>query len=891
MRLGAQPGELLDRSTRISFQYDGETVEAFAGDTIASALFAHGRRVFGRSFKYHRPRGLLCCSGHCPNCMMVVDGVPNVRTCVEPVRDGAVVKGQNFRGSLDRDLLQITDWIGGPFTPPGFYYKTFIRPRRLWPVYEKLLRGLAGLGPLPEGLSSDPADYADDRYDVEHRTVETLVIGGGRSGLEAAIAAAAGGGRVAVVDEAPRAGGSLLLSRATMGEADALVARARAAGVDVLAPARAIGLYEGNLVPVVQGRTMLRYRAGAVVVASGTMDQPLVFPGNDLVGVMFASAVRRLVNWWSLRPGTRAVVLTADDQGHEAAGELAAAGVTVARVVDLRERPTAQFRAKGHRGRVYAVEIAGEQVDCDLVVMSGSPQPAYALLAQAGATIEYDERRGVLVPTSLPDGVQAVGAAAGEVGEPAVPAATCGSGGDKSFVCFCEDQGAKDLKLAIGEGFDSIELSKRYTTVTMGPCQGKLCHLNSIRVYAKETSASEISVGTTTARPPWAPVTLGMLAGRGHTPAKRTSIHHRHRAAGAEVIWTGQWRRPLHYGDPAGEVAAVHQGVGLIDVSTLGKILVGGPDAVEFLERIYPNRYADLKVGRVRYGVLTNDNGRIFDDGTVVRLADAAFYVTTTSTGAAHVLHWFEWWNEIWQLDVEIADVTAANAAVNVAGPRSRELMERLVDAEADVSNEGFKYLDARLMRVAGVPCLAIRIGFVGELGYELHFPSPHGPHVWDELLAKGADLGIRPFGLEPQRVLRLEKGHVIIGQDTDAESTLPEASMSWLLKYEKEDFVGRWAAELVQERGEKARLVGFEMVGDVLPLEGAQIVEGGRSVGRITSVRRSAAVGKVIGLCWVPAAAAREGVEFDVKVGDGVERGVVRLKPFYDPTGGRLRA
>ena len=277
------------------------------------------------------------------------------------------------------------------------------------------------------------------------------------------------------------------------------------------------------------------------------------------------------------------------------------------------------------------------------------------------------------------------------------------------------------------------------------------------------------------------------------------------------------------------------------------------------------------------------------DDGTVARLDDQTFYVTTSSTGADGVYQWFTWWNAVWFMDVQFANLTGALAAINVAGPKARELMARV--SSDDFSNEGLAYLDAKHVTVAGAKALALRIGFVGELGYELHFPSPHGPYVWDELMAKGADLGVKPFGLEPQRVLRLEKGHVIIGQDTDAESTLPEASMSWLLKYEKEDFVGRWAAELVQERGEKARLVGFEMARDVLPLEGAQIVRNGRSVGRITSVRRSAAVGKVIGLCWVPADSAHEGTEFDVKIGDGVERGVVRLEPFYDPSGGRLRA
>ena len=324
------------------------------------------------------------------------------------------------------------------------------------------------------------------------------------------------------------------------------------------------------------------------------------------------------------------------------------------------------------------------------------------------------------------------------------------------------------MKRAIGEGFDSIELAKRYTTTTMGPCQGKLCHLASIRVYAQENRMYEAAIGTTTARPPWTPVELGLLAGRELTPARRGSIHWRHEEAGATIQWAGPWKRPYAYGEqPEDEVRAVHESLGVIDVSTLGKLLVEGPEAVALLERLYPNRFGDMKPGRIRYGVLTSDGGRIMDDGTIARLDDDLFYVTTTSTGADSVTAWFEWWNAVWGYDAEIVNVTGALAAVNLAGPQSRDALQR--STEADVSAEEFKYLDAHEIEVAGVPTLALRIGFVGELGYELHFPSPAGEHLWDALVAEGA----RPFGLEPQRVLRLEKGHVIVGQDTDSESNL----------------------------------------------------------------------------------------------------------------------
>ena len=423
----------------------------------------------------------------------------------------------------------------------------------------------------------------------------------------------------------------------------------------------------------------------------------------------------------------------------------------------------------------------------------------------------------------------------------------------------------------------------------MGPCQGKLCHLPSIRLYAKETGVDEATIGTTTARPPWQPVPLGLLAGRPHEPGKRTSIHHLHKEAGARMMWTGAWRRPHAYGDETGEVRAVHEAAGVIDVSTLGKILVSGPDAVAFLERLYPNRFGDLRPGRIRYGVLGTDAGRIMDDGTIVRLDDDTFYVTTTSTGAEGVVEWFEWWNAIWKLDVAIEDVTGALAAVNVAGPNARELLSRLTDL--DLSPEGFAYLDAKRAPVANVDSLLLRIGFVGYVGYEIHFASPYGEHIWEAILDAGADLGVRPFGLEPQRVLRLEKMHILVGQDTDSESNVLEAGMPWIAKLDKEDFVGKWALQHVKGRGERERLVGFVMESRTVAPEGGQIVRDGRIAGRVTSARWSEAVGASIGMAWVPPDLAYDGAPIDVKVGERLEPATVRLSPFYDPEGVLVRS
>ncbi|MCP9485718.1 MAG: 2Fe-2S iron-sulfur cluster-binding protein [Gaiellaceae bacterium MAG52_C11] len=863
MRLPAQPGERLDRTRPLTFTFEGATVEAFEGDTIASALYAGGRRVFSRSFKYHRPRGLLCCTGSCPNCLMQVDGAPGIRACIEPARAGAVVRAQNVLGSLDRDALAVIGKIGGPFTPVGFYYRTMIRPRWAWPYYEKVLRNLAGLGRV------DRHGRRTRRFDTEHRRTQVLVIGGSEGGVTAARAAAAAGEQVVLVDE----GLSLEL-----GGLDEL-------GIEVVAPARAIGIYEGGLVPVDAGNVLLRFRAERIVVATGSLDQPLVFPGNDLVGVMLPNGIRRLVREWALRPGERAVVIAPAVE--PIVDDLRAAGTEVARVFDLNERPPKEIVARGRKGRLASVRVDGETVACDLLVMSSGRQPAYSLLAQAGARIEYDAATGIFVPRDLPANVEAAGSVAGT--SHAVPNLFPASAGKRRFVCLCEDVTTKDVRRAIAEGFDSLELAKRYTTVTMGPCQGRLCHLASVRLYARETGSDEAAIGTTTARPPWSPVTLGLLAGRGHEPVKHTSLHRRHEELGARMMWAGAWRRVHSYGDPAEETRAVHRAVGVIDVSTLGKLVVSGPDAVAFLERLYPNRFVDLKPGRIRYGVLGTDAGRIMDDGTIGRLSEQQLYVTTTSTGAEAVLEWFEWWNAVWRMDVEIVDVTGALAAVNVAGPNARELLGRLT--ELDVSPDGFRYLDLKEAPVAGTPCLLLRIGFVGELGYEIHCPSPLAEHLWDTLLERGADLGVRPFGLEAQRILRLEKQHIIVGQDTDSESNAIDAGMPWIVKLDKEDFVGKWALEHLQERGPRERLVGFELDGAAVPAEGSQVVVAGRPAGRVTSARWSDELQRSIGLAWVPPALAEEGSRLEIRLNGSLQPAVVRARPFFDPEGTRLRS
>jgi sarcosine oxidase subunit alpha len=953
-RLAQQPGERIARERKVSFTFDGKRVEAYEGDTIGSALYAAGQRTFSRSFKYHRRRGLVCCAGQCPNCIVAVDGAPGARACIEPVRDGIKVEHINAVPSLEFDAMRATDIVGGPFTPPGFYYKTFIRPRRFWPLYEKLLRNAAGLGKLRHEQPE-----REWRTEYRRRHADVLVVGGGIAGLRAASAAAELGADVVLADEGPEPGGQQLIEPA--GELTrALAEQARAAGVEILVRGSALGYFDG-LVPVWQEDTLHQVRARRHVFATGTIEQPLVFAGNDLPGVMLSGGARRLASLYAVSPGRRAVVATTSDRGLRAAVALRKAGVQIVAIADLRREAGEAARSlrsagvpvfAGHTvieakgGKTVSEAVIGlggtvsggdeHSFECDLVVVSGGAIPATSLLLQAGAQSVYDTARGHFALADIPDGLYAAGEVTGadsddavtdsgelagleaahalglggdesraraqelaarleRLGEQspdvAVAPAVSGSGRGKCFACLCEDVTSKDVHLSIEEGYDSIELSKRYTTVTMGPCQGRMCQLPAVRLMSQETGQSLEQVGTTTARPPWVSVPMGILGGRPVEPAKRSAIHGRHRELGATVKWAGDWRRAYDYGDPEGEALNVNRAAGLIDVSSLGKLLVRGPDAADFLDRLYPNRFSNLKPGRIRYGVISSDAGRIVDDGTICRLDEETFYVTTTSSGAGAVEEWFSWWLADWGSRVYLADLTQGLAAVNLAGPKAREIMAAVT--ELDCSNEAFAYLDGKQARIAGVECLILRIGFVGEVGYEIHFPAAYGEHVWDALMTAGEPHGLRPFGLEPQRILRLQKMHILVGQDTDSESTPFSAAMSWIVKLDKEqDWIGKWALEHYGELTPATELVGFTLANGDVPTEGAVVVdEHGDPAGQVTSSRHSPVLGRTIGIAWVPNALAHDGARITISDEGRRFEAEIQCKPFYDPEGEVLRS
>ena len=964
-RLPVQQTDRIDRSCEVEFNFNGRVFRGYKGDTVASALYAAGRRIFSRSFKYHRPRGLMCVSGHCPNCLMTIDGVPNVRSCTQPIIDGMRAEHQNAWPSLECDLFAVIDKLG-KFLPVGFYYKSLIRPKFLWHIAEPFIRRMAGLGKVDETL--------EHGNEYNHRFLHTdiAIIGGGPAGLVAAAEALRFSADVTLMDEQPRLGGSLLYESQDIDfpgypdlpaveVANKLVeAIISKPNVSIMTDAHVIGLYEGNYLGVRRGRELVKIRAKQVIIATGAYELPLVFDNNDLPGVMSGRAAQRLIHQYGIKPGNKAVVITTNDVGYALAKDLLAAGVGVTAIADVRPKPidlrpklldklsvpvfwsTTITRALGRKyvkgAKLVRIEDQNRrkdflEMDCDLICIATNYQPANGLLHQSGAEIRYDSYAGQPMVRSTPTSVFAAGevtgihdlktsllqgrvAALNAAKNLAVLSRNSGiidanrdlqnlekdfrnrpcqlsysiapGNSQKRIVCYCEDVLEKDLVQAIGEGFRDIQILKRYSTVTMGPCQGKMCSAAAINICATNIGCTIGDVGTTTARPPIEPVSLGILAGSIHTPVRRTPMHDCHVDRGAKIMQVGEWLRPHSYGDVWEEYRSVRERVGVIDVSTLGKLDVRGDQSAELLDKIYINRIANLKVGRTRYGVVCSETGVILDDGTISRLAEGQFFITTTTGNTEIMESWFKWWSSPLNSCVHINNMTAGMGAVNLAGPRSREVLSKLT--KIDLSNEFFGYMSNVSGLVAGVPALLMRIGFVGETGWEIHFPSEYGGHIWDSIMEAGLEFDIMPFGVEAQRILRLEKRHVIIGQDTDALTNPYDVDMAWAVKLDKEDFVGKGGLLKSQQLSQDNKLVGFVMTDGVIPRDGDPVIEGGLAVGRVTSARYSPHLGKGFGLAWIPYYQAVNHGVFTIAV-NGIESSAVVVdETFYDSAGLRLR-
>ncbi len=961
MRLPEPKGLYLDRTKTISFTFEGKTYKGFQGDTIASALAVNNAQLLSRSFKYHRPRGILSMAGRDANTLVQVNDEPSVRADTYSIYNGLNVQAQNFYGSLENDWGRIVE-LFGRFLPVGFYYKAFYKPKGVWKYWDTVIRNFAGLGKVDVNAKTYTSDKA-------YRFCDVAIIGAGPAGLSAALQAAESGAEVILIDENSHLGGSLNYARFDVDTQhnDTLREKLVTAvmshpSITIYANAQCTGWFADNWLAMMCEKRLLKLRAQVVVAATGSIEQPVIFRNNDLPGVMLGSAAQRLIHFYGVAPGKRAIVLTGNNDGYSIALDLIDAGVKVMAVVDMRtsSTPTAITKAvkdhnvqillrhtiyeavpgSGKRNITHAlihqinsdgtVNSGEQKIECDLICMGAGYTPAAQLLCHSGGQLEYDETDAMLKVKQLPihgqsviagslnskfnldavieDGNHAGWRAASNAGFSCNQLPNAGEDNSaseqnypwpifphpngKEFIDFDEDLQVKDIVNAVKDGYDDLELVKRYSAVVMGPSQGRYSALNNMRLVTKEAQRSLQGVTLTTQRPPFSPELVQHLAGKAFQLVKHTAMHHRHLECNAQMMPAGLWKRPAYYGDPKDkadciekENLAVRNNVGIVDVSTLGKLEIRGPDAAEFLNRMYTFAYAKQPINRSRYVLMTDSTGAIIDDGVACRLDDQQFYVTATTGGVDGVYRNMLRWNTEWNLDLDIANVTAAYAAVNVAGPNSRDVINGLID-DIEMSAQDFSHMEVRTGHVANIPARLLRVGFVGELGYEIHVPASQGEALWDALMKAGEKFEIRPFGVEAQRLLRLEKGHIIVGQDTDGLTIPQEANMGWAIAKKKVFFLGKRAIDAINARPRSRLLVGFSLPLDSpLPEECNLVLNDNEISGRITSVSRSPSLKKIIGLAFASPEQSEEGSNFDIKLSNSqVITATVCPVPFYDP-------
>jgi methylglutamate dehydrogenase subunit C len=973
-------GGAVDRAQPLTFSFDGTRLQGFSGDTLASALLANGRQLVARSFKYHRPRGIMSAGLEETSALVTVGSgahaTPNTLATTEELIDGLEVHSQHCWPSLAFDL-GATNQLFAKLFSAGFYYKTFMGPGkspRSWLFYERFIRRAAGLGVASR--APDP-----DRYESCEAFCDLLVIGAGAAGLEAARTAAEAGLDVMLAELDFRLGGALLQERDGLeGETtDAWIEQRErslgASNVRVLRRTTVFGLYDNNVAGmaerVVSGASVRErfwvVRAKRIVIAAGAMERPLIFGGNDRPGVMLASAMRAYVNRWAVATGSSAVIATNNDSAYAAACDLARAGISTI-LLDARDTVSGRLRERSKiagvdlrlgrvplrsigRGGVRGVEISGtdgggtEVLSCNALGMSGGWSPTQHLLSQRGVKPVWNETLAAFLPGEAREPIRCAGAAAGHwsaedcarSGRAAGAEAACALGRSapaedfpaaggwetpirawslgaikgKAFVDLQNDVTLDDVRQACAEGYDAPELLKRYTTLGMATDQGRTSAVNAMAVIAEARGRPLPEIGTTTFRPPFAPVSIGALAGveRDHhlLPTRRSPMHDALVAQGARMLETGLWLRPWFYPQGAEDVdqaylremRLVREAVGICDVSTLGKIAVQGPDAGELLDRVYVNAFKSLPVGKARYGVILRDDGIVMDDGTSWRLGEHEYFMTTTTANAGKVMAWLEELLETrWpELRVAVTSVTDQWAGASVAGPQARALLQAVL-SDADMANDAFPFMGVREGRFGGVPCRIARISFSGELAYEVYVPADHGATLWRALLDGAKARGGGAYGLEALGALRVEKGHVG-GPELDGRATLDNLGLGRMASARK-PFIGN-----VLRRRPDLRWMDFPQLVGLVPVTRGETFKGGsilceagndsgHGLGWVTSVTESPSLGHWVGLGFlhggVEAWQGRELIAADPIRGRNTRIKVV-APHFLDPEGVRLHA
>ncbi|MEJ6397970.1 sarcosine oxidase subunit alpha family protein [Yoonia sp. 208BN28-4] len=987
-------GRLINKNKAVSFTFNGKQMRGLEGDTLASALLANDQLLVGRSFKYHRPRGVVASGAEEPNGLVNLGKgghfEPNQRVTTTEVYDGLTATSQNHFPSLEFDVGAINTHLSR-FLPAGFYYKMFIHPRPLWKhVYEPIIRKSAGLGKAPK-------DRDADTYEHFHAHVDVLVVGGGIAGLAAALAAGEAGKRVMLMEQTHAWGGRAAVDDP---QVDGMIAgdwieqtvasletmpnvtlRLRCMGAGVYDHGYVLGyekLNEHN--PSADGprQRLWRIRAGHVVTATGAIERPLSFSGNDLPGVLLASAVRDYVVNFGVSLGDRTVVVTNNDDAYRTAIRLKEAGLDVPAIIDA--RPTAdgelpqQARAlgiavktgkaiakvKGGK-RVTGVAICAqagegavlEEISCDCVAMSGGWSPVVHLWSHCGGKLVWDAENVMFRPDTdrpptgadgqgfvttagianghlftaeaVADGYTAGRTAAGadsgtapsgedEAEEPISPVWLMPQGASyklrsKAWLDFQNDVKVSDVQLAAQEGFESVEHAKRYTTLGMATDQGKLSNINGLATLSKALNKDIPNVGTTTFRPPYTPISMSSIAGVAQNdlfqPVQMTPVSEWSNANGADNEPVGHWRRPFAYvqsGESVHdavnrEVLNTRQNVGLLDASTLGKIIVQGPDAGKFLDMLYTNMMSTLPIGKCRYGLMCTENGFLSDDGVVARISEDRWLCHTTTGGADRIHAWMEDWLqcEWWDWKVYTANVTEQFAQIAVVGPNARKVLEKL--GGMDVSKETLPFMQWADGTIGGFDARMFRISFSGELSYEIAVPASQGAAFWEALIEAGEEFGIMPYGTETLHILRAEKGFIMIGDETDGTVIPQDLNLHWALSKKKDDYMGKRA----HQRSHMAdpnrwKLVGLETLDGSVLEDGAYAIADGTNAngqrntqGRVTSTYFSATLDRGIAMGLVHNGPDRMGdvIEF-TRIGKEPVKAKIVDPVIYDKEGAK---
>ena len=997
--LRTSTSKFIDQTTRVSFKFDGKTYFGFKGDTLASALLANNVHLVGRSFKYHRPRGIMTSGSEEPNAIVQINKnssvtEPNVRATEVEIYDGLEASSQNCWPSVNFDIGGINNFLS-PLLPAGFYYKTFMWPASFWEKYEYFIRKSAGLGQSP--TEPDP-----DIYDHNYVHCDVLVIGGGISGIMAAKISAENNFKTLLLEERPNLGGTTIYQKNDYFKindqysSDWLekeIEQIKNLKNLEIKTRTSVAAYHGynyllareNLtdhLPIEKKQNtirqrLLKIRAKKVITATGSIERPLIFDNNDRPGIMLSSAIKKYADFYGVACGKENVLFTNNDTAYETAISLNNKGIKINAIIDIREQNKSDLTneinkagikiynsytvidTKGYKkiNKITIMKLSKDgktvtdskiDINCDCLGVSGGWTPAVHLFTQSGGKLKFDDNDNIFIPNKYPSDQLSIGSCNGNLELDDIisninvslknflkidktnfenlkinssksiskrniwllPSNKTVSK-TKAFVDFQNDATAKDIKLALREGFRSIEHVKRYTTTGMGTDQGKLGNMNALGIISDTSNVKMSDLGTTTFRPPYTPLTFGTIVGRNvgefFDAFRKTPMHDWHVQHKAKFENVGQWKRAWYY--PKGnenmhdavqrESKAAREGAGILDASTLGKIDIQGSDASEFLNRVYTNAWSKLAVGKCRYGLMLNEDGMVYDDGVTTRLSENHYIMTTTTGGAANVLGKLEDYLQTeWpELDVYLTSVTDHYATASVCGPNSKKIISKIIP-NLDLSDENFPHMSFKNAKIGNIKCRVMRISFTGEQSYEINIQANYGKSLWEKCMDAGNEFNITPYGTETMHLLRAEKGFIIVGQDTDATLTPIDLQMDWIVSKKKYDFIGKrslYRSDTI--RDDRKQLVGIltDDPNEVLE-EGAQIVADTSKkpvemLGHITSSYFSPNLNKSIALGVVKGGKNMMGQKLFIPMKDKIINVKIADPVFLDKENKRLNA